>query len=509
MKERTQAQAIVALMDGLPLALDQAGAYIEETGCSLSEYLDLYRSHRQDLLQRRGALPSDHPQPVAATWALSFLKVEQVNSAAADLLRLCAFLDPDAIPEAIVTEGAADLGPVLAPVAADPFQFNEAIQLLRHYSLVKRDPDAKLLNVHRLVQVVLKESMDQEIQRQWAERTVRAVSRAFPEGEINIWDLCELCLPHALLSAQSIEQYGFSFPEAARLLYAAGVYLRDRGQYTQAESLLKPALSLREQVLGQEHPDTANTLNTLAWLYVLQGNYQQAEQLVQPALANFESVLGKEHPEVATALNTLASLYMHEGKYVQAESLFQRELTIREKSLGRNHFLVAISIGNLALVYYHQGKYTQAEPLYQRTIALFENTLGSEHPDTLVNINNLAKLFMKQGRYVQAEPLIKRVLETQERVLGTEHPDTGMYLSALGQLYLLQGKYAQAEPLLQSALKVLKEMLGPEHQFTIRILYYLAQLLSSDRPGGTIRDALSADPDTFGTSAGTRSPPRG
>ena len=79
MKERTQAQAIVALMDGLPLALDQAGAYIEETGCSLSEYLDLYRSHRQDLLQRRGALPSDHPQPVAATWALSFLKVEQVT----------------------------------------------------------------------------------------------------------------------------------------------------------------------------------------------------------------------------------------------------------------------------------------------------------------------------------------------------------------------------------------------------------------------------------------------
>jgi hypothetical protein len=51
-----QAEGIVRHLDGLPLALDQAGAYIEETGCGLSGYLELYRSHAPELLRRRGML---------------------------------------------------------------------------------------------------------------------------------------------------------------------------------------------------------------------------------------------------------------------------------------------------------------------------------------------------------------------------------------------------------------------------------------------------------------------
>ena len=94
-------------LGGLPLALDQAGAYIEETQCSLADYLQFYRTQRADLLKARGGLVLDHPEPVATTWSLSFAQVEQRSAAAADLLRVCAFLHPDAIPEEIITEGAA------------------------------------------------------------------------------------------------------------------------------------------------------------------------------------------------------------------------------------------------------------------------------------------------------------------------------------------------------------------------------------------------------------------
>ena len=86
-------------MDGLPLALDQAGAYIEETSCGLSGYLDLYQSYRSELLKRRGDLVSDHPESVATTWDISFKKIEEANPAATELLRFCAFLHPDEIPE--------------------------------------------------------------------------------------------------------------------------------------------------------------------------------------------------------------------------------------------------------------------------------------------------------------------------------------------------------------------------------------------------------------------------
>jgi len=69
------------------------------------------------------------------------------------------------------------LGPRLQEVVTEPLLLNEAIHLLRRYSLVKRDPEAKQLNLHRLVQVVLKESLDPPVQRQWVERALRAVAR--------------------------------------------------------------------------------------------------------------------------------------------------------------------------------------------------------------------------------------------------------------------------------------------------------------------------------------------
>ncbi len=473
---RTAAQQLVTELDGLPLALDQAGAYIEETGCSLSEYLQLYAQHRLALLQQQSSVAVDYPHTVVSTWALSFAQVEQADPAAADLLRLCAFLHPDAIPEAIVTEGATELGPSLSPAATDPLLLNGAIQVLRRYSLVKRDSEARLLNIHRLVQVVLKESLDEEAQREWAERSVRAVNRAFPEVEFTTWERCELCLPHALLCAQWIEQDGFTFSEAARLLHVAGLYLRERGRYAQAQPLLERALALREQVLGPEHPDTASTLNVLAWLYVLRGNYQQAERLVQPALAGLEHVLGPEHPEVATALAMLANTYLYEGKYSQAEPLFQRALAIREQVLGENHFLVADSLNDLAVLYFYQGQYAKAEPLFQHALALYENTRGPEHPDTLATLHNLANLNMKQGQYAQAEPLFQRAMAIRERVLGPDHPDTPLGLQLFGRLYTLQGQYAQAEPLLQQALTLYERLLGLEHDRTMRVLFDLAQL---------------------------------
>src|SRR5437016_3295643 len=70
-----QAQAIVEAIDGLPLALDQAGAYIDETGCSFTDYLKFYKTRRNRLLRTRGKDAAGHPEPVATTWSLSFDKV--------------------------------------------------------------------------------------------------------------------------------------------------------------------------------------------------------------------------------------------------------------------------------------------------------------------------------------------------------------------------------------------------------------------------------------------------
>src|SRR5439155_6625351 len=116
------------------------------------------------LLKEHGEFAPDHPEPVATTWTLSFKNVEQANPAAAELLRFCAFLAPDAIPEKLFTESAADLGPTLEPIGSDPSSLNAAIRELLKYSLVHRDYEANTLSIHRLVQEVLKDQMDEETQ---------------------------------------------------------------------------------------------------------------------------------------------------------------------------------------------------------------------------------------------------------------------------------------------------------------------------------------------------------
>src|SRR5437016_2453305 len=272
-EKQALATEIVTELDGLPLALDQAGAYIEETRCGLSQYLNLYGTRRQELLLRRVRFAVDHPHSVVATWSLSFQHVEQESPIAADLLRLLAFLNPEGIPEEIITLGATDLGEALGAVADDPFALDATIELLLRYSLIRRNPEAKSLSMHRLVQAVLRDGMDRETQHVWAERAIRAVNKTFPDIELKTWEKCQRYLPHVYICASYVDEYGLAFPEVARLLNEAAAYLIVQAQYKQAEQLLQTALAVRQQVLEANHPDIARTLNDLGVLYRSTGEY--------------------------------------------------------------------------------------------------------------------------------------------------------------------------------------------------------------------------------------------
>jgi Tfp pilus assembly protein PilF len=475
--ERMQARNLVQEMGGLPLALDQAGAYLDATGMSLEEYQRIYKQHRRTLLQERRSRVSDHPLPVATTWSLSFQKVQEKNAAAADLLRFCAYLAADAIPEVIITKGAPHFDSPLKSVAENLFLFAQAIESLRTYSLLDRDPQTQTLSVHRLVQAVLRDSLGSEEAKAWKRRVVLAVNEACPDvTDVKQWNVCERWLPHAEVCATWIEQEQMTLLEAAQLLNNAGYYLDDRARYRDAEPLYVRALAIREQQLGPLHSDTAQSLNNLAALYRNQGKYADAESLLVRALAIREQHLGPLHPDTAQSLNNLAALYVNQGKYADAESLLVRALAIREQHLGPLHPNTAGSLNNLALLYVNQGKDADAEPLYMRALAIREQHLGPLHPNTAGSLNNLAGLYVNQGKYGDAEPLYVRALAIRERQLGPLHPDTAQSLNNLAALYGWQGKDTDAEPLLVRALAICERQLGPLHPDTAQSLNNLATL---------------------------------
>ena len=315
--DQARAKEIATQLDGLPLALDQAAAYLEETGCRLVDYLQLYRQHAPELLRRRGALAStrarwfetllcylhfwrrharkllrqggvlasDHPDAVASTWVLSFEQIERASSAAAELLKLCAFLHPDRIPEELFVEGAPELGPALKAVGSEALAWNNALSEILKYSLLQRDTNAGTLEVHQLVQAVLKARMDAATQRRWAKRAVRAIARAFPSVEFSNWARCERLLPQAHAAMELINEWGLEFPEAARLLNRAGFYLSECARYPEAEPLYRRALAIREKALGPEHPNVATALENYAFLLRVIGRPDDAAPMETRARA--------------------------------------------------------------------------------------------------------------------------------------------------------------------------------------------------------------------------------
>jgi tetratricopeptide (TPR) repeat protein len=494
------AQDITKELGGLPLALDQAGAYIEETACGLADYKNRYRTRSRELLRIRRGIVADHPQSVATTWSLSFEQAAQRNPVAADLLCLCAFLAPDAIPDEIIREGMEALqsfqqqeqgrGDQRLPfkkrsspgkqrkVAQEKGSLilDEAIAILRSYSLITRDSQTQTLTIHRLVQVILRDTLPIEIQKQWMQRTVNAVEAVYPGPNFANWTTLERLLPHMLACATWIAQASLTTPEAAYLLNAAGLYLSTRAQYKEAKPLLEGALAIREQQSGAIHADTAISLNNLAILYRVQGKYEEAEPLYQRALAINEQIFGSDDSEVATNLNNLALLYKTQGRYEEAEPLYLRALAIDEQAFGPEHPAVATDLNNLALLYQIQEQHEEAGPLLKRALAIREQQLGAIHPDTATSLNNLAVLYRVQGQYEEAERLLKRALAIREQQLGPTHPATATSLNNLGELYEIQGRYGEAEQLLERALAIREQQLGPSHPDTATSLNSLAVL---------------------------------
>lgn len=438
-RDKATAREIVIEMGGLPLALDQAGSFIEATHCSLSDYLRLYRSSQLCLLDEREA-HADHPISVTRTFSLAFAQLEQNNIQAVELLTACAFLAPEAIPEAFFREGATYLGPTFEVLAANHFAFHTAIKALLNYSLLQRNTDAQTVKIHRLVQTVLKESQPLAVQRMWATRVVHAMSCIFPSDETHI--ICEQLLPHALWCIKLSEQWKMNETPRTLLISHVATYLSKQARFSEAELLFQQALHTAEQALGAQHPLVAQVLLGLARLYNMQGKYEQAEPLCEKALYIREQMLGTNHLLIAEALHGLAIPYIRQGKYEQAEHLLQQALHIREQALGAKHFQVTPLLHDLANLYTKQRKYEQAKPLYKRALQISRQTLGSEHIEVARLLSALATLYFEQAIYAQAKPLYQRALALRQRLLPPEHPDIAESLHSLTRLYQAQQEEA-------------------------------------------------------------------
>ena len=468
---RQAAERLSDELDGLPLALDQAGAYLAETQISVGEYLQKYRESGLDLLDRQ---PDPTHSPVVVTFELAISQVTRrgrYGQAAVELLSLCAFLAPDSIPETIVAaypfpqDAAAEPRP-------DPEYYAHVRAVVCGYSLLRRDAVANTLTIHRLVQRVISETLSDTDRRLWRERVVQTVADATPDFEFEDWSLCDQLLPHWRICAEYIKDNRIESAAAAYLLHQAGRYVRARALYAEAEPLLTRSLEIARRVYGENHRITADYLDHLACLYRELDRADEAQALHEQAVAISEVVSGLDHGDTAGKLHNLALLYADQQNYASAEACFTRALAIRERELSPDHPGVAMTLTQLGGVYRGQGRSEEAEICYQRAVVIFEKTREPNHIDIAIGCNNLALLYVTTNRPAEAEPLYLRALRIHQATRGADHPETAAAHWGLALAQWRQNRAIEANQSFRSAIAIYQKLFEPEHTRFARLLRY-------------------------------------
>jgi hypothetical protein len=462
--DQAAARELAAVLGGLPLALEQAAAYMRATGTTTDRYLLLFRERQADLLARGQAF--GHPADVAATLGLALSRLANEAPAAAGLLRLLAFLAPEPVPLALVlaSEQAAsssgrEVASVIAPVLGDPVAVADAITALRRYSLITPAGDGRVL-VHRLVRAITCAQLTAEEVGLWEKAAAALIDIAVPvDAQLpESWPACAVLLPHAraVLDLTSdgmwrIAQYlGFSgsYPAARDFFQqVADVYEQgdthgpedpvaliarhelaywtgQAGDAAAARDQFAALLPVRERVLGPDHNDTLATRSNLAYLTGQVGDAAGACDQFAALLPIYERVLGLDHPGTLATRSNLARWTGESGDAAGARDQFAALLPVRERVLGPDHPDILTTRASLAYWTGKAGDAAGARDQFAALLPMDERVLGPDHPRTLAGRHSLARWTGEAGDAMGARDQFAALLPVRERVQGPDHPST-------------------------------------------------------------------------------------
>ena len=462
--DRDAALELAGELGGLPLALEQAAAYVQASGESLAGYLSLFLQRRADLL-RRGE-PTGYPETVATTWRVAFEDLQDAAPGAAGLLRLLAFCAPEGIPLRLLLQSrpglagqlAPEVAPVLAPLLEDELAAGDAIGALRRYSLISPPADG-LVSVHRLVQAVTADQMPAELAREWQQAAAALVEAAIPGDTFppESWPVCAALLPHV---------------RAALAYDSAGVarianYVGWSGSYAAARDLWQRVFNEQEPSPGPEHVRTLMARYWLAHWTGEAGDPAAAREMFAVMLPVRERVSGPDDDRTLTARHELARWTGEAGDPAAARDQYAALLPLRERVSGPEHRDTLIVRNELARWTGEAGDPVAARDQYAALLPVRERVLGPEHPSTLRTRHDLAHWTGEAGDPAAAREMFSMLLPMRERVLGPEHPLTLDTRHDLAHLTGQAGDPAGARDLFAELVPVRERVSGPEHPDTL------------------------------------------
>ncbi|MDQ3761340.1 MAG: FxSxx-COOH system tetratricopeptide repeat protein [Actinomycetota bacterium] len=494
----------------LPLALEQAGALLAESMMSVKTYLELLKEAATKILGENP--PASYPVPVAAAWSVSVSRVKNETPDAMELLWRCAFFGPEPIPIELLHRARYVLDGPLKEILGDPLRLSRAIRTLGRYALVRVDNRHNTLQVHRIIQKLLRDDISVEEGykiRHEVHLLLAAADPGDPDDFAN-WPKYADLLSHAIPSRQLecrqpdgrilarnivrwlyiagdyetakssaewalkrwVADSGDDHPDVLMMRRHLGNVLFALSDYQGAYNLNKHTLEQMRAVLGDDHEETLMLTNSHGADLRARGEFNAAFELDKDSVTRHRDVFGDDHPRTFMAASNLAVDYRIIGHYSISLQLHEQNYRDRLDFYSRDdHPRVLHSLDHVARALRHAGDYAKALEIEERVYRDYQETvrqrvLPNDHPWVLGQAKSLSIARRKAGTTAEALELASKVYKKYQQRYGVDHPDTLAAALNLGNARRVTGDLDGAATLIEEAVRRYRTVLGSDHPYT-------------------------------------------
>lgn len=510
----SDAERLAEELGDLPLALEQAGAMLAETGMPVDEYLRLLDEHAAGIMSE-GKSP-DYPLSMTAAWKLSVSTLQRQLPQARELLRCCAFFGPEPIPRDVFRVGTQAAETKVAGVISDPILLARAIRELARFALVIID--GRSISVHRLIQALLRDELSAEEQSAYRHDVHLILAAAAPRNpdDERLWPRYRELVAHmaspstelakcqapvvrafaldmlrylqqsgdsescrsfaGLFIAQWTKDSGADSPDVLNAKRHLSNALRMLGRYTESSTMTRETLATSRDTLGEKASLTLALRRSFGADLRARGDFPAALSLDEETRALLEDVYGAENREILTLLASLALDYGLNSDYPKAKDHYQAvfQLMSEPSSDTAATGLLGTWTG-LAWAVRMCGNFAEARDVSEDAWDFGRERLGPEHIATLRSANAVS-IASRRIPPAREDALVntREILDLSTRVLGDGHPDTLAIAISLANLQRTVGDLDAALELAQRTVERYPAAYGEEHPYNYGCMANLA-----------------------------------
>lgn len=243
----------------------------------------------------------------------------------------------------------------------------------------------------------------------------------------------------------------------AETLQNLAVLFSDQGNLNDALSQLKESLTILA-VSGNGFSPLALSGKIKTANVLLKGGDKENSKKLYAEVLNHTSKNSSSSREFVMAMNGMGTVLQREGNIRAADSIFHDLVSRYESGKAARDFTYPVVLNNFAALNQTQGSFLEAHDLFRKASNFILKEKGPYNISYATALENLAFINLQMGLLQEAKPQIDSILSIYDKLLGKQSLEYASAMISLGKYYQSSGDYPAAEPCFKSAYQTVKNL---------------------------------------------------